>query len=413
MTWEQFLPDWSAGDVDAAQVWAACGGQWLTDPGVAVPVDLVNGVVGITTWLDGAGAGLDDLFGNFGAGALTERAATQRLRPSDRVSCGGASRLVRCADGWIAVSLARPDDFAAVPALLGIDVSGNAVGEEELWSAVEMALASATVASTVERAGWLGIACAAVGERVAGRAAIHVEPLGATTPAPGAELVVADLASLWAGPLAADVLARCGARVISIESTSRPDGARAWPAFFDDLHGRCESVALDLADEVGRLRLAELLDRVDVVIEGSRPRALEQLGIDARALTRRGPRVWVSITGHGRDEPHAHRIGFGDDAAAAGALVGWVQDEPRFLADAVADPITGLTVAATVIQLAASGGRWLVDAPLAGIAAAHAGSTSTLRARPDPTPPKPRRDRGRQLPLGRDTERVLAEFGVS
>ena len=189
--------------------------------------------------------------------------------------------------------------------------------------------------------------------------------------------------------------------------------ARAWPAFFDDVHGRCESVALDFTDESDRRRLAALLQSVDVIIEGSRPRALEQLGIDARALTRSGPRVWVSITGHGRDVPHSHRIGFGDDAAAAGGLIGWVNGEPRFLADAVADPLTGITVAAAVIQLATSGGRWLVDAPLAGVAAAHAGSAATVVSRADPKPPLRRRERCTSFPLGRDTESVLAEFSVT
>lgn len=398
------MPDWSVSEVDAAGLWADCGGQWLTDPEVGVPVDLVARVVGITTWLDQAGAGLTDLFGNLGTGVLTERAATQRLRRSGRVSCGEASRLVRCVDGWLAVSLARPDDFAAVPAWLGIDSCE--------WSAVESALAATTVKATVERAALLGIACAEVGERVASGSGLQLESLGAAAPAPLRELVVANLASLWAGPLAADVLARCGARVISIESTSRPDGARAWPAFFDDLHGRCESVALDFTDEGDRRRLAALLQHVDVVIEGSRPRALEQLGIDARALTHNGPRLWVSITGHGREEPYAHRIGFGDDAAAAGGLVGCVNGEPRFLADAIADPLTGLTVAAAVVQLAARGGRWLIDAPLAGVAAAHVGSAPTVVARPDPKPPMRRRERGNTVPLGRDTKRVLAEFGI-
>jgi len=212
-----------------------------------------------------------------------------------------------------------------------------------------------------------------VGERVASGSGIQCESLGSAAALPLSGLVVANLASLWAGPLAGDVLARCGARVISIESTSRPDGARAWPAFFEALHERCESVAFDFADEGDRRALTDLLQQVDVVIEGSRPRALEQLGFDARTIARTGPQVWASITGHGREQPHAHRIAFGDDAAAAGGLVGWVAGEPRFIADAVADPITGLAVAATVIQLVGNGGRWLVDAPLAGIAAAHAG----------------------------------------
>jgi len=354
VTWEQFVPDWSAGDVDAAAVWAACGGQSLTDPEVAVPVDLVTKLAGLCTWLDERGAGLTDRFGSYGLGVLAQRGGIGSAR---------ASRLMRCADGWLAVSLPRRDDVAAVPAWLG-----TTDGE---WSSIESALRSLTCADAVERAGLLGLACAVVGERVAHGSGVQIEPLGAAPPAALDGLVVANLASLWAGPLAADILARCGARVMTVESAKRPDGARAWPAFFDELHARCEFVAYDFTDRADQRRLAQLLRDVDIVIEGSRPRALEQMGIDARALTRAGPRVWASITGHGREDPYAHRVGFGHDCAAAGGLVGWVNGEPRFIADAVADPITGLTVAAVVMQLVNNGGRWLVDAPLAAIAAAY------------------------------------------
>lgn len=346
------MPEWSAADVDVASVWAQCGGQALTDPAVAVPANLVKGVVGITRWLEVVDPG-----------ALGVRAKAQQLPPAGRVSCGGAARLVRCVDGWLAVSLPRPEDVAAVPAWLATDDAD--------WSTIEAVLAGRQVAATVEQATLLGLACAAVGERVAHGSGVLVESLAAAPPTSLSGLVVANLASLWAGPLAADVLARRGARVITVESTMRPDGARAWPEFFDGLHSRCEFARLDFADINDRARLAQLLAEVDIVIEGSRPRAMQQLGIDARAMVANGPRVWVSITGHGREVPNAHRIAFGDDAAAAGGLVGWVGGEPRFIADAVADPLTGLTAAAAVLQLVERGGRWLVDAPLAGIAATY------------------------------------------
>ena len=41
---------------------------------------------------------------------------------------------------------------------------------------------------------------------------------------------VANLASLWAGPLVADVLCRLGADVISIESVGRPTGRGRRPS---------------------------------------------------------------------------------------------------------------------------------------------------------------------------------------
>jgi crotonobetainyl-CoA:carnitine CoA-transferase CaiB-like acyl-CoA transferase len=234
--------------------------------------------------------------------------------------------------------------------------------------------------------------------------------VGDASPAPLVGATVVNLAALWAGPLCADVLARVGARVITVESTRRPDGGRLARRFFAALHGRSESVALDFASSSDREVLVRLLESADVVVEGSRPRALEQMGIDARSLVATGPRVWISITAHGRSERHRHRVGFGDDAAAGGGLVGWVSGAPVFIADAVADPVTGLTAALAAMELLERGGRWIVDVALARVAASGAGSWV---AASDTTPtvrPHPRRDLGAPMPLGRDTERILHEL---
>ena len=40
-------------------------------------------------------------------------------------------------------------------------------------------------------------------------------------------LLVADLSSMWAGPLCGHLLARAGATVVKVESPRRPDGTRA------------------------------------------------------------------------------------------------------------------------------------------------------------------------------------------
>ncbi|HRE01593.1 MAG TPA: hypothetical protein PLV68_09855, partial [Ilumatobacteraceae bacterium] len=65
---------------------------------------------------------------------LGERAAIVGLGRRGDVSCGGAARMLRVSDGWLALSLARADDVAAVPAWLEVDglpeAAGNAaVGE--------------------------------------------------------------------------------------------------------------------------------------------------------------------------------------------------------------------------------------------------------------------------------------------
>ncbi len=406
MTWEPLVPAWDRADVDAANLWQQSGCAWLTARGVAVPVRLVREAAGLVAFLDARGAGLAGLVGAAGVGLLGERAAVLGLTPSGTTSCGGAGRLLRSADGWVAVTMARADDIAAIPAWLGTGIG------EAPWDSIEVAVRSETSDQLVGQAIELGLACAAVGEVVDSRPVL-MEPHGPAPPRPLAGTVVANLASLWAGPLAGDVLARLGARVITIESSTRPDGARNQPPFFEALHGRCESVALELNTDRGRGQLRQLLTSVDVVVEGSRPRALEQMGVDAHVLTRSGPKLWVTITGYGRDLPLGYRVGFGDDSAAAGGLVGWVGEAPTFLADAVADPLTGLTVAATIAQLLEASGRWLVDVALSRVAAGASGLDGVpVRSSVSPQAPTRRVDPGAPLPLGRDTGTVLREFGI-
>ena len=148
------------------------------------------------------------------------------------------------------------------------------------------------------------------------------------------------------------------------------------------------------------------------MIEASRPRALEQLGIHAADEVRDGgPQVWVSITGYGRTDASG-RVAFGDDAAAGGGLVVWHEGAPMFCADAVADPITGLAAANACLHALASGGRWLLDVSMAGVSAELAGPT--LPTSPDVTaaPPRARPVVRATAELGADTAHVLTELGL-
>ena len=219
-----------------------------------------------------------------------------------------------------------------------------------------------------------------------------------------------DLSALWAGPLCGQLLASAGMEVVKVESTQRPDGARRGPMeFFDLLNAQKASVALDLADRRSREALHRLLLSADVVIESSRPRALEQLDIDVAQILASGvPRVWLSITAHGRDGEHRHRAGFGDDAAVAGGLVAGNQDRPVFCADAVADPAAGLLGATAIVDRLRAGGRWLLDVALARTAALLAsGIVPEWRGAVDK--PHTRRPTGTAVPLGYDTERILGQ----
>jgi hypothetical protein len=306
---------------------------------------------------------------------LGERAALAGLARQGRTSCGGATRLLPTADGWLAVTLARPDDVATVPAWLGVEPDG-----------VGTAVRRRATAELVDRAVLLGLPVAALprGPVAAPRAGdlgelpVRAAVLGDAPPTASLDgATVLDLGVLWAGPLCGGLLAAAGATVVKGESVQRPDGARAGPAaFFALLNDGKQRLVLDLATPAGAAALRRAIACADVVLETSRPRALQQLGIDAVALVAGGgPRVWVSITGHGREGAGAVRVGFGDDAAVAGGLVAWEAGEPRFCADAIADPAGGLVAAAACLEALASGGRWLVDVALSGVAAALAGPT--------------------------------------
>jgi CoA-transferase family III len=396
------------GVTDAVSAWAESGALSLTGPRdgspLGPPAQLVPRLAEIAAIL-GRWVTVDPL------AVLTARAAIAGLTRRGQVSCGGGSRLLPTVDGWLAVSLARPDDVDLIPAWLGTDPP-----PADPWPAVTTEAAGRPTGELVERGVLLGLPVAAL-PRDPPQAPCAPEPLaplpcGATrlgegAPTDGAgELLVVELASLWAGPLCGSLLARAGATVVKVESLRRPDGARRGPAaFFDLLNTGKRSVALDLATARGRDDLAALVDAADVVIEGSRPRALAHLGIQPATA---GARTWVSITGHGRTGPGAGRVAFGDDAAVAGGLVAWDGDRPYFCADAVADPAAGLAAAAACLDALATGGRWLLDIAMAGVAAHLAGPTLRVPAgtpAPPPTAPPPPHP---TPPLGRHTGEVLA-----
>jgi hypothetical protein len=343
-----------------------------------------------------------------GPALLGERAAHAGLHRAGAVSCGGTTRLVPAADAWLAVSLPREDDVDLLPAWLGDEVP-----ERDLASAIGHRGAE----SLLEGAALLGLPVSRVGE-ARGLAPMLGTPMRGKGAPAGPSLRVVDLSSLWAGPLCGQLLTAAGLRVIKVESTGRPDGARRGPGgFFDLLHAGQESVALDFTAASGRADLQHLIDGADVVIESSRPRALAQVGVGPST---RGPRVWVSITGYGRQDDAGNRVAFGDDAAVAGGLVVGDEAGPCFVADAAADPATGLYAAVATLAALDTGGRWLLDIRLAGVAAWLAGSSAGA-ARAGAArigdmgaiaPPRSRRAAGQAAPLGAHTDAVLAEFGT-
>ncbi|MCB1014298.1 MAG: CoA transferase, partial [Acidimicrobiales bacterium] len=359
--------------------WAASGAMALTGrpdgPRLLPPGDVATGmhaaatVVELLSALGGTRVAVD------GPALLGERAALSGRTRAGRATVGGAGRLLRTADGWVAVSLPRSSDRESVPAWLG----STAGGADDPWPGVTAAATERTTEALVRDGQLLGLAVAALAptetrvvpadEQLDARGQTRppspyvvdgaVVPLGPARPVDPSAVSsrppaaprplrgrsVLDLSALWAGPLATALLAESGATVTKVESTTRPDGAREGePRFFALLDQAKEHRIVDLSDRRGVDDLRAACAAADLVVEASRPRALDQLGVARRA-------PWLSITAYGRTGPWRQWVGFGDDAAAAGGLVAWEDHEPRFLADAAADPAAGLHAAAAALAV--------------------------------------------------------------
>lgn len=397
-----------ASPIDAS-VWASCGAMHLTgDPSrPALAID----------WR--AGERLEGLTARFGldTSVLTERAAILQLRRGGRVSCGGRTRLLRARDEWIAFSLARDEDLQLLPALVGVE----AAGIDDAWAQLGSEVQGHTALELEERGALLGASVSVVGIG-AGPMVTMGGPRRGSGPC-RAPLVV-DMSALWAGPLCTDLLRRSGAEVIKVEDPARPDGARTGlVGFYDLLNQSKASVALDFRSRSGRSRLVDLLCAADVVVTSARARAFEQLGISVEEiLSSKSDKVWTAITAFGWT---SNRVGYGDDVAAGVGLVAWdpSDGQPRFAADAIADPLCGLEAAARTLDCLGMGGRWFVDASLAGAAAAT--EPQRTAARPATAlgggwfiegqpvrEPNARTPLTPASPLGADTERVLAALAA-
>jgi hypothetical protein len=407
------IPEFAEDPLSAAEEWALSGAMSLTGA-VNGPPDFANGP--LASAARGAAIALEALLPNGSlssrtdpgrvlpdpASLLGERAAIFGLTRRGDHSAGGSARLVATRDAPLAVNLPRDEDWHLLPAWLAVDSATPAAPTktsapprtDAAWAQVESLIALRESKALLDRGRLMGLAVAPAPRSATDPGAFfHVEcgseqappTFPAPSRSPARRLRLLDLSTLWAGPLATSILARVGIDVLKVESPTRPDGARRGPeAFFDLMNGGKRGCALDLRDSRDRGAFERLLSAADLVVESARPRALAQLGYDAESWVGERPgRIWTSITGYGR----AHEwIAFGDDAAAAAGL-SWSPSsgvaKPRFCADAVADPLTGLHVAAIILGHLRSGRGGLLDISLSGIAgcaasAPHSGITLPL-----------------------------------
>src|SRR5262245_16652238 len=83
---------------------------------------------------------------------LSGRAALLGLARRGRQSAGGACRLLATNDGWVAVSLGRPDDVDAVPAIVEASVDAG-----DAWRALEQYARDNSAAAVAARCQLFGV----------------------------------------------------------------------------------------------------------------------------------------------------------------------------------------------------------------------------------------------------------------
>lgn len=135
-------------------------------------------------------------------------------------------------------------------------------------------------------------------------------------------VTVIDCSSVYAGPMAAQLLGDFGAEVIKVEHPEFGDAVRSHgeydePCAYKWLNRNKKGIGVDLHEAEGQAIVQELAEKTDVFIENFRPGTLERWNLGWEALSAVNPElVMVQITGFGQNGPYADRPGFGTLAEA-------------------------------------------------------------------------------------------------
>ena len=171
---------------------------------------------------------------------------------------------------------------------------------------------------------------------------------------------VIDIATLFAGPMAATMLADFGAEVIKIEHPKNGDPVRTHGSskngvglWWKMLARNKKSVTLYLGSPEGQEIFKRMIADADVLIENFRPGTLEQWGLSYEELSKINPKlVLARVTGFGQIGPYATRPGFGTLAEAMSgfaSITGTPDGPPTLPPFGLADGISALTTAFAIM----------------------------------------------------------------
>ena len=178
-----------------------------------------------------------------------------------------------------------------------------------------------------------------------------------TKPLAGVRLL--DAATLFAGPLAAMLLADFGADVIKIEHPKgdpvrthghAKDGNNLW---WKMLSRNKHCVSCNMSTPDGQALMIRLIETADVLIENFRPGTLELWNLGPERLLEVNPQLIIArVTGFGQFGPYSSRPGFGtlaESMSGFAAITGEPEAPPVLPPFGLADGIAALA-AANAIQ---------------------------------------------------------------
>jgi crotonobetainyl-CoA:carnitine CoA-transferase CaiB-like acyl-CoA transferase len=162
-------------------------------------------------------------------------------------------------------------------------------------------------------------------------------------------ILVADFSRVLAGPLATQLLADSGARVIKIEEPGGGDETRRWgppfvggvSAYFLSVNRGKESITLNLKSDEGSEAARRLIERADVVIDNFLPAQKVSLRFAPRHVNPRA--IHCTIGGFDSDSAEANTPGYDLLAQAGSGLMSITGEEdgpPMKIGVALADVLT-------------------------------------------------------------------------
>ena len=201
---------------------------------------------------------------------------------------------------------------------------------------------------------------------------------------------VIDFGHYIAGPMAAMLLGDFGADVVRVDP---PGGPRFRTPANATWNRNKRSIALDLKAEADLEIARRLIDSADVVIENFRPGVMDRLGLGARAMTARNPRlVYLSLPGFLSDDPRARMKAW---EGVLGAATGCYSTLPALKLDRPVyncvpfSSVFGahwgaLAVAVALNERECSGQGQIIEVPLFGATfSAFSGKAMKVHGRPE------------------------------